>query len=256
MVDEELEYDVDDETAKANDMYARMNKGQKHLFDAVLDSVRDAEHCGFSTHHMIFADAPGGTGKTFVLDAICSKIRAQKKIVLAVASSGIAAQLLTGGRTAHFKFQIPLKITAQSSCFITNQSNDPRAQLIKRTSLIIIDEGSMLHKHCYEAIDRTLQDVTDRDGVYFCGIPVVFSGDFRQILPVVRQGSRFQTMEASLQRSKLWSHINVIHLTENMRIWMRRERSREGQKVLKDYGEFLLRVGEGVKKHILREETK
>lgn len=38
-----------------------------------------------------FLDAPGGTGKTFLLSLILAKIRSQQKIALAVASSGIAA---------------------------------------------------------------------------------------------------------------------------------------------------------------------
>ena len=116
---------------------------------------------------LIFADAPGGTGKTFVNNPICSTLRAQSKIVIAVASSGIAAQLLPGGRTAHFKFQIPIEIDENSSCFISNDKKNSRAQLIRKASLIIIDEASMLHKHGYEAMDRTLQDILDNDGVPF-----------------------------------------------------------------------------------------
>ncbi|CAF2129886.1 unnamed protein product [Rotaria magnacalcarata] len=43
----------------------------------------------------------GGTGKTFVINLLLAKIRHQSKIAIAVASSGIAATLLNGGRTAH-----------------------------------------------------------------------------------------------------------------------------------------------------------
>ena len=141
--------------------------------------------------HMLFNDAPGGTGKTYLNEAICAKLRGESKIVIAVASSGIAAQLLPGGRTAHFKFQIPIKLNERSTCFISNKDSDARARLLRQTSLIIIDEASMLHKHAYEAIDRTLQDILNREGVPFGGMPVLFTGDFRQILPVVRDGSRY-----------------------------------------------------------------
>ena len=41
---------------------------------------------------------------------ILANIRSQQKIVLAVASSGIAANLLDGGRTAHSTFKLPLDI--------------------------------------------------------------------------------------------------------------------------------------------------
>ena len=48
-----------------------------------------------------FLDAPGGTGKTFLISLILAEIRSNNGIALAVALSGIAATLLDGGRTAH-----------------------------------------------------------------------------------------------------------------------------------------------------------
>ena len=48
-----------------------------------------------------FLDVPGGTGKTFIINLLLAKVRFDKKIALAVASSGIAATLLEGGQTAH-----------------------------------------------------------------------------------------------------------------------------------------------------------
>ena len=53
---------------------------------------------------MLFLDAPGGTGKTFLINLILTKLRSEGKIALANASSGIAATLLTGGRTLHCTF--------------------------------------------------------------------------------------------------------------------------------------------------------
>ena len=50
---------------------------------------------------LYFLDARGGTGKTFLLSLIMATICSQNKIALAIASSGIAATLLDGGRTAH-----------------------------------------------------------------------------------------------------------------------------------------------------------
>ena len=64
-------------------------------------------------------------------------------------------------------------------------------------------------------------------------------------MPVVKQGSRFQTMEASLERSKLWQHIQVLHLTENMRLHLRQRMSASDVKAITEYGELLLRIGDG-----------
>ena len=60
---------------------------------------------------MIFLDAPGGTGMTFVINLILAKIREQSKIAVAAASSGIAATLLHGARTAHSTLKLPLNLT-------------------------------------------------------------------------------------------------------------------------------------------------
>ena len=52
----------------------------------------------------------GGTGKTFIWNTLSSALQSQRKIVLNVASSGIASLLLPGGRIAHSRFSIPLSI--------------------------------------------------------------------------------------------------------------------------------------------------
>ena len=42
-------------------------------------------------------------------------------------------------------------------------------------------------------------------------------GDFRQVLPVVRKGSRAQIVDASLRRSYLWEYMHQLKLVRNMR---------------------------------------
>jgi ATP-dependent DNA helicase PIF1 len=91
------------------------------------------------------------------------------------------------------------------------------ADLLRETDLIIWDEVPMQHKHAPECVDRTLQDIRHNNSP-FGGIPVVFGGDFQQILPVVEKGSREQIVDACLQRSHLWNKMKVLTLTENMRL--------------------------------------
>lgn len=64
---------------------------QKNIYNRIILTV-DADQGGF-----FFLDAPGGTGKTFLISLILAKIRSQQKIALAIASSGIAVTLLDGG---------------------------------------------------------------------------------------------------------------------------------------------------------------
>ena len=61
-----------------------------------------------------------------------AKVRSQSKIAFGLASSGIAALLLPGGRTAHFR-KVPTDINELFVCNISKQSYLP--QLIRRTNL-------------------------------------------------------------------------------------------------------------------------
>lgn len=63
-----------------------------------------------------FLDGPGGTGKTFVYGALLASVRAAGNIALGVASSGIAALLMEGGTTAHFRFKLPIPVNQDSLC--------------------------------------------------------------------------------------------------------------------------------------------
>ena len=54
---------------------------------------------------MFFLYGYGGTGKTYIWKTLASSLRADNKIVIMVASSGIASLLLPRGKTAHSKFQ-------------------------------------------------------------------------------------------------------------------------------------------------------
>jgi hypothetical protein len=118
----------------------------------------------------------GGTGKTFLWNTLLNGVRTKGKIALAVASSGIAALLLPGGRTPHSRFNLPLEIKAHSVCAIKKDTQ--LAELIQHTTLIIWNEAPVNHRHCFEALDRTLKDIRSSKAKQFGGITVVLGGDF------------------------------------------------------------------------------
>ena len=133
--------------------------------------------------------------------------------MLCVASSGIASLLLTGGRTTHSRFKIPIYIHEDSTCSISK--GYVYHELLKHTTLIIWDEVPMQHRHVIECVDRTLKDLLNVDSS-FGGITILFEGDFRQTLPVVPYGSREQIVGALFVRLNLWRHVQELQLTQNI----------------------------------------
>uniref|UniRef100_A0A453CK12 ATP-dependent DNA helicase n=1 Tax=Aegilops tauschii subsp. strangulata TaxID=200361 RepID=A0A453CK12_AEGTS len=164
---------------------------------------------------VFFVDGPGGTGKTYLYKALLAKVRAEGKIAVATATSGVAASILPGGRTAHSRFKIPLNTEDGGVCSFTKQSGT--AKLLMRASLIIWDEASMTKRHAVEALDNSMRDIMARPDLPFGGKTIVFGGDFRQVLPVVRKGTRSQITDATLRKSYLWENMRQLRLVRNMR---------------------------------------
>ena len=94
---------------------------------------------------IFFVDRTGGTRKTFLYHTMLATLRKAGHIVIATATSGIAATLLHGGRTAHSRFKIPLTPDASSTCSISKQSD--LAELIRHATIIILDEAPMVNRN-------------------------------------------------------------------------------------------------------------
>ncbi|XP_057250108.1 uncharacterized protein LOC130591189 [Beta vulgaris subsp. vulgaris] len=202
-----------------------LNCKQKEAFDSIMDHIRRGKCAAF------FVDGPGGTGKTYLYQALYAEVRLMNRIVLPVATSGIAAANIVTGRTAHSRFKIPLDHTVSKACNVSKQSG--LAALLKEACLIIWDESSMARKENIESLDLLLRDLCDPN-VPFGGKVIVFGGDFRQVLPIVPHKTQAEAVEASLVSSALWTTLTRFSLTENMR-------AREDQ----PFSEFLLALGNG-----------
>ncbi|XP_074356531.1 uncharacterized protein LOC141696265 [Apium graveolens] len=135
LIIEERSYDIAEMEKEYAELISNCNAEQLAVFNAVMESVRN------KNGGLFFMYGSGGCGKTYLWRTIISKLRSESQIVLPVASSGIAATLMPGGRTTHSRFKIPIALDDISTCAITHQSDI--AQLIKITSLIIWDEAPM-----------------------------------------------------------------------------------------------------------------
>ena len=210
LIGEQLNYNRNRERALAEERIMQLNTEQRDAYDQIIASVESEAGLTF------FLNGPGGTGKTFIYNTVCNMVRGNGWIVLCVASSGIAALLLRGSRTAHSMFKIPINLNQDSTCPIPKEGK--LASLIRATRHIIWDKITMQHRHAAEAVDRTCRDILGKHNQKFGGITVVFGGDFQQILPVVYKGTREDVVSASLLRSVLWMDIKVLKLTRNMRV--------------------------------------
>ncbi|RCN49487.1 hypothetical protein ANCCAN_04428 [Ancylostoma caninum] len=187
---------------------------------------------------LFFLDAPGGTGKTFLINLSLAKIRKQNEIAVAVAWSGIAATLLDGGRTTHSALKLPLDLARFENPVCNISKGSGKAQVLKTCKVIVWDECTMAHKRALEALDRTLQDI--RETIRLMGGAVlVLAGDFRQTLPVIPRATPADELNACLKASYLWRHVRKMTLTTNMRVHL------QGDLSAKSFAQQLLRLGDG-----------
>jgi ATP-dependent DNA helicase PIF1 len=135
-------------------MLGRLNEGQRAAFDAIMAAVRDVNK---TLPRQYFLDGPGGTGKTFLYNTLIAVLKGQGKSVISVASTGIAATLLTDGTTYHSQFKIYPPITETTRSKIEESSFN--AHLIRNASLIISDEATMKSNHALDAMNHLFQTV-------------------------------------------------------------------------------------------------
>ena len=207
---------------------------QRKAFDAIATAMREKKP------FFAFVDGPGGSGKTFLYEAILHYARGEGWVGLACAWSGIAAILLEQGRTCHSRFGLPVPMPrdAVSSCISAQTS---RAEVLRRARVIIWDEAPMAPREALECADRLLRDFMETPDLPFGGKAVVLGGDFRQVLPVMPHASRDDILSHSIKNSPLWRNapVQVFSLARNMR-------------AAKDtaWQEYLLKLGDGGVDHV------
>ena len=117
------QYDVDEMAALVNEQRAVFNPEQATAFHAIL------------------------------CNTIATEVRKRGKVALCVASSGIAALLLDGGRTSHSRFKIPMPIHENSVAGLKRSSY--MFQVIQQTKVPI------QHKYDIDAVDQCLRDLLE-----------------------------------------------------------------------------------------------
>ena len=241
LLEEELAFCQAEESARGQQMASTLTPPQRVAFDRVIAAVRD-RLAGGHAPNVFYLDGPGGTGKTYVYSTLLATIRGEGKIVLALATTGIAATLLPLGRTAHSRLRLPLDPDATSTCNIAR--NSPLGHLVRVSVAVFIDEIGMQSKYTAEAIERTFRDILDNESEPFGGKIILFGGDLRQCLPVIPRAGRAQIVSMCVNRSSFWGHVQRLALFGNFRVeggGMPVETAR----LRHEHSTFVLQVGNG-----------
>ncbi|XP_054745847.1 uncharacterized protein LOC129250236 [Anastrepha obliqua] len=207
----------------------KMNIQQKHVYDRIMQAISN------NAGGLYFLDAPGGTGKTFIISLILATIPSEQKVALALASSGIAATLLEGGRTAHSALKLPLNVQVIETPTCNISRNSAKAKVLRLTPIILWDECTMANKKLLEAFNRTMQDLRGNQQL-FGGALILLSGDFRQTLP---RSTPADEINACLKSSVLWKCVQKLTLNINMRIHLQKDPAAH------EFSKQLLQIGDG-----------
>ncbi|RYR37712.1 hypothetical protein Ahy_A09g042589 [Arachis hypogaea] len=114
---DEMNFDRELLHEEFKDSLKSMTHEQRNAYDQILNVV-SMDLGGF-----YFVYGYDGTRKIFLYRTLSASLRCNGKIVLNVASSGIASLLLPNGRTAHSRFKIPLNINEDLVCNIKEGSS-------------------------------------------------------------------------------------------------------------------------------------
>lgn len=136
--------------------------------------------------HSVLLTGAAGTGKTYLLNEFIRRSRRRGKHVAITATTGLAATHL-GGTTIHAWSGVGVADMLEDKH--AHRLSKQRQDLIRKADVLIIDEISMLHDFRLDMVDQIARIVRE-DEAPFGGLQVVMSGDFFQLPPVNRSGSR------------------------------------------------------------------
>ncbi|MBW0501357.1 hypothetical protein O181_041072 [Austropuccinia psidii MF-1] len=213
--------------------YSNITNQQCPIFIVIMNQL---EH---KLQVLAYSDGQGGSGKTFLLKTIIIKANRQRIATIEVLASGISALLLVGGTTAHSMLGIQLDMHSETSCtWLPSDSKGKRWQEIR---LIIWDEISLQHRYAIKAVDCSFCDLHQQQ-VPFGTLSFVYSGDFRQILPVFKGGIISDQAFACLKHSYLWDSLHQFTLTQNLQLAPSTSNTNPNQP---NFVDWLLAIGDG-----------
>jgi hypothetical protein len=94
-----IKVDIDDVS-----LVNSLNPEQRDAYEEIMVTI------DFDKGGLFFVDSPSGTRKTFLYKSLLATLRSRNKLVVAIATSFVAASIMPGGRIAHSRFKVALTI--------------------------------------------------------------------------------------------------------------------------------------------------
>jgi hypothetical protein len=188
--------------------YNILNAEQRLIYKRILAAVPNGG--------CFFVDGKAGRGKTFLISAICDRIRGQGQIACVTGTTALSVTLYERGRTAHSMFGIPVR--EDTSELVSKISTfSERAELLRQAALLVWEEFPMANKAAIECVDYLLHQIMSNE-LPFGNKTFVALGDFRQVAPVLRHVTApAAVFDSSIRSSSLWRHFQILRLTHPIR---------------------------------------
>ncbi|KAL7076373.1 hypothetical protein ACQ4LE_004482 [Meloidogyne hapla] len=206
--DVEATFNAKEEKDLGLSAYESMYDEQRLIVDEIMNRVNRPPVLEPAFY---FLSGPGGTGKTHVNNTIVHMLKGERKKVSTMAFTGMAATLMPAGRTMHNRFGLVLDMS--------NSNIGPRNRSwneLKETEVFICDEAPLINKRALRTLDEKLKEIMNNDLV-FGGKVMLWTGDFRQTLPIQKHATRAEMVNSTIKRSEYWSIAKKYKLSRNMR---------------------------------------
>jgi len=153
----------------------------------------------------VFLTGQAGSGKTYLLNRYIEYLRQHNVGVAVTASTGIAATHMNG-MTIHSWSGIGIKDELTEAGLREIFRKRHVNERFRNTSVLIIDEISMLHGHRLDLVQKVARALKNNFVAPFGGMQVVLCGDFFQLPPVSRGGN---AADSFAFKSESWEGMEI-----------------------------------------------
>jgi ATP-dependent DNA helicase PIF1 len=164
-----------------------LNTEQRKLYDVVVNSYLEELQTGIPSQQLLLnVDGVAGSGKTFTLLKICSRISSlaatakKNDPIFRAAPTGVAAFNIIG-KTLHSLLRLPVK---GKTAHLTSGALQSLQSVFQDCRFLIIDEKSMIDLKVFSLINSRLRAIFPDNPLPFGGINILLCGDFYQLPPV------------------------------------------------------------------------